>query len=68
MRAYILEREDAVSMARKLIGATNPNDQVTGTIRGNFALSLRENSVHGSDSDSSAIREIKIWFPEWFGV
>jgi nucleoside-diphosphate kinase len=62
VHAMILERENAVVEARKLIGATKPELQVPGTIRGDFALNLRENSVHGSDSIEAANREIELWF------
>ena len=63
----VYERDDAVATARRLIGATKPELQVPGTIRGDYALSLRENSVHGSDSVESAEREINIWFGDLNG-
>ena len=50
--------------ARQLIGATNPVEAAPGSIRGDFALEVTFNMVHGSDSDESAEREIGIWFPE----
>ena len=53
----------AVSKMRTLMGATNPLDAAPGTIRGDFALTVGENVVHGSDSPESAEREIAIWFP-----
>ena len=59
-----LEKENAVSEWRKLIGATNPEDAEDGTIRKEFATSLGENAVHGSDSDENAIIEIKFFFTE----
>jgi len=62
--AAVLEGIDAVAAARQLIGATNPIDAATGSIRGDFAVELTYNLVHGSDSDESAAREISIWFPE----
>ncbi|MGB7587351.1 MAG: nucleoside-diphosphate kinase [Solirubrobacterales bacterium] len=62
--AMILEGEEAVAAARQLIGATNPVEAAPGSIRGDFALEVTYNMVHGSDSDESAEREIAIWFPE----
>jgi nucleoside-diphosphate kinase len=61
--AAVLEGHDAVKAARQVIGATNPLEAATGSIRGDFALSIGENMVHGSDSDASAEREAKIFFP-----
>jgi nucleoside-diphosphate kinase len=58
----VLSGEGAVSIARKLIGATNPADAAPGTIRGDFGLTLDANVVHGSDSPASAEREIGIFF------
>ena len=55
---------EAVAAARQLIGATNPVEAAPGSIRGDFALEVTFNMVHGSDSDESAEREIGIWFPE----
>ena len=54
----------AVSIARKLIGTTNPAEAAPGTIRGDFGLILDENVIHGSDSVKSAEREIPIFFPD----
>lgn len=62
--AMVLEGPEAVVGARQTIGATNPVDAAPGSIRGDFALELTFNMVHGSDSDESAAREIGIWFPE----
>ncbi len=62
--AAVLEGPDAVPAARQLIGATNPVEAATGSIRGDFAIEMTLNMVHGSDSDESAAREIAIWFPE----
>ena len=59
-----LEKENAVEEWRKLIGSTNPEDADDGTIRKDFAISLGENAVHGSDSDENAIAEIKFFFNE----
>ena len=60
----VLEGPDAVVAARQLIGATNPLEAETGSIRGDYATEVTFNLVHGSDSDESAEREIEIWFPE----
>jgi len=62
--AMVLEGDDAVVAARQLIGATNPLEANTGSIRGDFAIAVGQNMVHGSDSPESATREIGIWFPE----
>ena len=59
-----LEKDNAVLEWRNLIGATNPNEATEGTIRKDFASSLGENAVHGSDSDENAILEIKFFFTE----
>ena len=58
----VLEKENAVKGYRTLIGSTNPAEAAEGTIRKDFALSQRENSVHGSDSIESAKREIAYFF------
>ncbi len=60
----MLEGPDAVPAARSVIGATNPVEAVPGSIRGDFALEVTFNLVHGSDSDPTAEREIGLWFPE----
>jgi nucleoside-diphosphate kinase len=62
--AAVLEGPEAVKAARQLIGATDPVEAAPGSIRGDFALEVTFNMVHGSDSDVSAEREIGIWFPE----
>ena len=62
--AMVLEGAEAVAAARQLIGATNPVEAAPGSIRGDYALEVTFNMVHGSDSDESAAREISIWFPE----
>ena len=62
--ALVLEGPDAVPAARSVIGATNPIEAVPGSIRGDFALQVTFNLVHGSDSDNTAGREIGLWFPE----
>ena len=58
----VLEKENAVQDYRALIGSTNPENAAEGTIRKDFALNQRENSVHGSDSMESAAREIAYFF------
>ena len=58
----VLEGEDAVSRNREIMGATNPDDAAEGTIRKTYALSIGENSVHGSDSDENAAIEIAYFF------
>ena len=62
--AAVLEGVEAVKAARQLIGATNPIEAATGSIRGDFGTEVTFNLVHGSDSDESAARETAIWFPE----
>jgi nucleoside-diphosphate kinase len=62
--AMILEGQDAVKAARQVIGATNPLEAAPGSIRGDFAIEVGQNMVHGSDSDESAEREAKLFFPE----
>ncbi|HST42647.1 MAG TPA: nucleoside-diphosphate kinase [Conexibacter sp.] len=61
--AAVLEGNDAVKAARQIIGATNPLEAATGSIRGDFATEVGQNLVHGSDSDESAAREAAIFFP-----
>lgn len=58
----VLEGEDAVTKNREIMGATNPEEAGAGTIRKEFALSIGENSVHGSDSDENAAIEIAHFF------
>ena len=62
--AAVFEGHEAVAAARQVIGATNPVEAAPGSIRGDYALEVTFNMVHGSDSDESAEREIAIWFPE----
>jgi len=62
--AFVLEGEGAIATARKTIGATNPADAEPGSLRGDFALAMPNNLVHGSDSPESAEREIALWFPD----
>ncbi len=60
--ALCLEGKNAVSIVRTVNGATNPKDAIPGTIRGDLAIDIGRNVVHGSDSPESAQREIKIFF------
>ena len=60
----VLKGENAVDQYRKIMGATNPEDAETGTIRKEFALNIQENSVHGSDSEKNAEIEINYFFDE----
>ncbi|HEX2176683.1 MAG TPA: nucleoside-diphosphate kinase [Nocardioidaceae bacterium] len=62
--AAVLEGDEAVEVVRLLNGATDGRKAAPGTIRGDLALSNRENLVHGSDSPESAEREIKLFFPD----
>jgi nucleoside-diphosphate kinase len=62
--AMVLEGEEAVRAARQVIGATNPLEATTGSIRGDFAVAVGQNMVHGSDSAESAEREANLFFPE----
>lgn len=65
--AMVWEGREAVSVARNLMGATDGTKSPPGTIRGDFALSVQNNLVHGSDSPENAALEIKLWFkPEEF--
>src|SRR5438093_6283684 len=60
--AMVLEGQNAVAAARQVIGATNPLEASSGSIRGDFAVELGQNMVHGSDSDESAAREAALFF------
>lgn len=62
--AMVLEGPRAVAAARQVIGATDPVEAAPGSIRGDFALEVASNMVHGSDSDESAAREAALFFPE----
>jgi nucleoside-diphosphate kinase len=62
--ALVAEGERAIEAFRALAGATDPVKALPGTLRGDYALKLSQNIVHGSDSPESAEREIKIFFPE----
>jgi len=60
--AMVLEGEEVVPAARKVIGATNPLEASPGSIRGDFAIEVGQNLVHGSDSPESAAREVSLFF------
>ena len=60
--ALVVEGEGAIATLRKTIGATDPAQADPGTIRGDLALSMPDNLVHGSDSPESAAREVALWF------
>jgi nucleoside-diphosphate kinase len=62
--AMVLAGERAVEAARQVIGATDPLKADAGSVRGEYAISVGQNMVHGSDSDTSAAREVALFFPE----
>ena len=62
--AMVLEGEQAVVAARQVIGATNPLEANTGSIRGDYAIEVGQNMVHGSDSPQSGAREVGLFFPD----
>jgi nucleoside-diphosphate kinase len=62
--AMVLESESAIDAARQVIGATNPLQASPGSIRGDYAIALGQNMVHGSDSAESAAREVSLFFPD----
>jgi len=62
--AMVLEGEQAVLAARQVIGATNPLEASPGSIRGDFAIEVGQNMVHGSDAPESAAREVSLFFPD----
>ena len=62
--AMVLEGDHAVEAARQVIGATNPLQAAPGSIRGDYALEVGQNMVHGSDSPESGTREAGLFFPE----
>jgi nucleoside-diphosphate kinase len=64
MCALVLEGESAIEKNREIMGATNPQKAAPGTLRSLYAASMTENAVHGSDSETSAKREIGYFFPE----
>ncbi|MGO9974480.1 MAG: nucleoside-diphosphate kinase [Solirubrobacteraceae bacterium] len=62
--AMVLQGESAVEAARQVIGSTNPLQASPGSIRGDYAIELGQNMVHGSDSTDSSAREVALFFPE----
>lgn len=62
--AMVWEGDGVVTSARKMIGATNPLNSEPGTIRGDFAVNVGRNIIHGSDAIETAQREIKLWFKD----
>jgi nucleoside-diphosphate kinase len=62
--AMVLEGDKAIVAARQVIGATNPLEATTGSIRGDFAIAVGQNMVHGSDSPESGKREAALFFPD----
>jgi len=62
--ALVLEGHEAIVAARQVIGSTNPLEATTGSIRGDYALEVQTNLVHGSDSAESSEREVGLFFPE----
>jgi nucleoside-diphosphate kinase len=60
----VLEGENAISKNREIMGATNPQEAAPGTIRADFAQTVDENAVHGSDAPETAVVEIAFFFPE----
>jgi nucleoside-diphosphate kinase len=62
--AMILEGQNAIPLSRQMIGATDPLNAATGSIRGDYTLDKQANLIHGSDSPEAAAREIALWFPE----
>jgi nucleoside-diphosphate kinase len=65
--ALVLEGEGAIAVVRTTMGATNPANAAPGTIRGDLALSMPDNLVHGSDAPETAEREIALWFGDELG-
>jgi nucleoside-diphosphate kinase len=62
--ALVLEGESAIVAARQVIGATDPLKATTGSIRGDYAIAVGQNMVHGSDAPESAAREVALFFPD----
>ncbi len=60
----VLEGDNAIEMVRTMMGATDPQSSAPGTIRGDFAIDLGHNIIHGSDGDESATREISLFFDD----
>jgi nucleoside-diphosphate kinase len=64
--SFVLEGEDVITIARKIIGITEPKDAVPGTIRGDYGIDLRRNVIEASDSEVAAEREIQLHFPSFY--
>jgi nucleoside-diphosphate kinase len=62
--AMVWEGENVISVARQMMGSTNPKDAAPGTIRGDFGITVGKNIIHGSDSPESAVREMGLFFNE----
>jgi nucleoside-diphosphate kinase len=62
--AMVLEGEQAIVAARQVIGATNPLEAASGSIRGDYAIAVGQNMVHGSDAPESGKREVALFFPD----
>ncbi|CAN4111881.1 unnamed protein product [Withania somnifera] len=62
--AMVWEGKSVVTTGRKIIGATNPAESAPGTIRGDYAIDIGRNVIHGSDAVESARKEISLWFPK----
>jgi len=65
--AMVVEGDNAIQIMRNMMGALEPTQAASGTIRGDFTISTRENLIHGSDSRETAAYEIGLWFPELAG-
>jgi nucleoside-diphosphate kinase len=65
--AMVLDGDQAVDAARQVIGATDPVEASSGSIRGDYAIAVGQNMVHGSDSPESAAREVALFFPDLAG-
>ena len=61
--AMVVEGDNAIRIMRNMMGALDPTQAASGTIRGDHTISTRENLIHGSDSPEAAEREIALWFP-----
>jgi nucleoside-diphosphate kinase len=64
--SFVLEGEDAITIARKIIGVRDPKEAVPGTIRGDYGIDLRRNVIEASDSEAAAEREIQLHFPSFY--
>jgi nucleoside-diphosphate kinase len=64
----VLEADNAIALARQMMGVLKPDEAAPGTIRGDFTTNVRQNLIHGADSPDAAEREISLWFPELMPV